>query len=144
MLAIPEPYILIRVPGELPIGLRLRTHEFRAGWNLAWSLTTERLEDKIRAHGWKFIKIANRSMSGAVGDTSQDAIGRALQHALSSISEHTNVVEISHINLTQYPWFFLASVEVLPFRIQRDVALPPPSNAGTLPIASLGRRWPRL
>lgn len=68
MLAIPEPYILIRVPGELPKGLRLRTHEFRAGWNLAWSLTTERLEDKIRAHGWKFIKIANRSMSGAVGD----------------------------------------------------------------------------
>ena len=136
MLAISEPNVLLRVPGELPKGLRLPTEKFQEGWNLARSIDARRLESKIQARKWNFIKIANRSTRSGVGDTSQNAIASALRHALRRISEDSNAVEIKHIELTQYPWFFLARVGVCAYRIQRDAALPASKDAGPLPIAS--------
>lgn len=133
MLAISESNVLLRVPGELPKGLKLPTEEFQKGWNLARLIDACRLETKIQARKWNFIKIAEGSTRSGVGDTSQNAIASALRHALRRISEDSNAVEIKHIKLTQYPWFFLARVGVCPYRIQRDAALPASKDAGTLP-----------
>jgi hypothetical protein len=124
MLAISEPKMLLRVPGELPQGLKLPTEEFQKGWNLARSIDACRLETKIQARKWNFIKIGDGSTRSGVGETSQNAIASALRHALRRVSEDSNVVEIEHLQLTKYPWFFLARVGVCPYRIQRNTALP--------------------
>jgi hypothetical protein len=135
MQAIFEPNVLLRVPGQLPKGLNLPTEEFHEGWNLARSIDACRLKTKIQARKWNFIKIANGLTRSGVGDTSQNAVASALRHALRRISEDSNVVEIKHIELTQYPWFFLARVGVCPYRIQQDAALPGSKDAGALPAA---------
>jgi hypothetical protein len=41
---------------------------------------------------------------------------------------------VEHIELTQYPWFFLARVRVYPFRIQQSPVLPVPDEAEAFPI----------
>ena len=114
MLAISEPNVLLRVPGKLPKGLKLPTEEFQEGWNLARSIDACRLETKIQARKWNFIKIANGLTRSGVGDTSQDAIASALRHALRGISEDSNAVEIKHIELTKYPWSFWPGSESVP------------------------------
>jgi hypothetical protein len=77
-----------------------------------------------------------------VGDTSQEAIAGALKLALRRIHEHFNVAEVEHIELTKYPWFFLARVRVNPYRIQPDAALSLPEEEAPLPLASRIRRLP--
>jgi hypothetical protein len=130
-----EANLLLRVPGKLPKGLKLRTEEFQKGWDLALSMDTCDLQKQLQAHSWYFVKTADGSMSCGVGDTSQQAIAGALRHALRGIGDHSNVVEMKLIELIQYPWFFLARVGVFPYRIQKDMKLPAISNASMVPIA---------
>ncbi len=58
-----------------------------------------------------------------MGDTSQEAINGALKLALRHVSERFNAAEVERIELTQYPWFFLARVRVYPYRIQQHAVL---------------------
>jgi hypothetical protein len=51
-------------------------------------------------------------------------------------------VEVEHIELTQYPWFFLARVRVYPYRIQEGAVLPIPDEAAPIPIDSRPKRSP--
>jgi len=139
MLTIAELNMLLRVRTELPAGLRLATNEFREGWNFV-KVDAGRLEKKIRTRGWNFIKIADGSLRSGVGETSQQAIASALTLALRRVSEHFNAVEVEHIELKQYPWFFLARVRVYPYRIQQSAVLPVPDEAPPLPIAPRQRR----
>lgn len=138
MQAIAVPNMLLRAHIELPDGLKLVTHEFREGWNFASSVNARHLEKKIIAQGWSFTRIAGGSLRSGVGDTSQEAIDSALRLALRRISAYFNAVEVEHIELTQYPWFFLARVRVYPFRIQQGAALPIPEEAK--PVQSLRRQ----
>jgi hypothetical protein len=124
MLTVSEPNLLLRVPGKLPKGLKLRTEEFQKGWDQAPSADTCRLQKEIHPGKWYFIKTADGSMSSGVGNTSQQAIANALRHALRGIREHSNLVDMKLIELVQYPWFFLARVGVFPCRIQKDAKLP--------------------
>ena len=55
MRTIAEQNVLLRLHVELPVGLRLTTHEFREGWNFVTG-DASRLEKKIRMRGWNFIK----------------------------------------------------------------------------------------
>jgi hypothetical protein len=73
-----------------------------------------------------------------VGETSQEAMASALKLSLRRISTYFNAVEVDHIELTQYPWFFLARVRVRPFRIQQGAALPIPEEV--MPIPALHRQ----
>jgi hypothetical protein len=142
MRAISELNVLMRVRIELPIGLRLMTEEFREGWNFVRASNAKRLGKKIETQGWNFIKIAHSSLRSGVGDTSQEAIASALKLALRRVSEDFNAVEVEHIELTQYPWFFLARVRVYPYRIQQGAALPVPDEALSIPIAARQRTLP--
>jgi hypothetical protein len=139
---IAELNLLLRVRVELPEGLRLTTEEFREGWNFARSLDAPRLEKKILKRGWNFIKIADGPLRSGVGETSQEAIASALKLTLRHVSEQFNAVEVEHIELTQYPWFFLARVRVCPFRIQQSTVLPEADERESVPIASRQRRLP--
>ena len=120
---IAELKMLLRARVELPVGLKLATDEFGEGWNFVRRENARRLEKKIQTRGWNFIKIADGLLRSGVGERSQEAIASALKLALRQVSEHFNAVEVEHIELTQYPWFFLARVSVYPYRIQQDAVL---------------------
>jgi len=143
MRTIAELNLLLRARVELPEGFRLATEEFREGWNFSRSVDVCRLEKKILNRGWNFIKIGDGPQRYGVGDTSQEAIGNALVHALRRISENFNAVEVERIELTQYPWFFLAGVGVCTYRIQQVAVLPAPDHASLVSAAPGRRRLPR-
>jgi hypothetical protein len=142
MHTIAELNILLRARTELPDGLKLATDEFREGWEFVRTFDARRLEKQIVLRGWNFIRIAEESLRSGVGETSQEAIASALKLALRRISTHFNAVEVEHIELTQYPWFFLARVRVYPFRIQQGAVLPVSDKAETYPISHRQRRLP--
>jgi hypothetical protein len=139
---IAELNMLLRVRVELPVGLKLATDEFREGWNFVRSGDAHRLEKKIQTRGWSFIKIADGSLRSGVGETSQEAIASALRLALRRVSTHSNAVELEHIELTQYPWFFLARVRIYPYRIQESAELPMPDEAAADPMVTRQRLLP--
>jgi hypothetical protein len=142
MPAIAELNLLVRAHTELPDNLKLPTDEFGEGWKLVRSVDARRLEEEIVTQGWSFTGIADGPLRNGVGDTSEEAIGNALKLALRHISVHFNTVEVEHIELTQYPWFFLARVQVNPFRIQQGAPLPMPEEAKAAPAARRQRPLP--
>jgi hypothetical protein len=129
MRTIAELNMLLRARTELPEGLNLATEEFREGWNFVRTVNAERLGRKIHTRGWNFIRVADESLRSGVGDTSQEAIASALRLALRRVGTHFNAAEVEHIELTQYPWFFLARVRVYPYCIQQSAALRAPGDA---------------
>jgi hypothetical protein len=139
---IAELNLLLRVRVELPAGLKLATEDFREGWSFVRSGDARQLGEKIQARGWSFIRIADGLLKSGVGETSQEAIAGALKLALRNVSAYFNAVEVDHIELTQYPWFFLARVRVNPYRIQQGVVLPVSDEAVTAPAAPRKRRLP--
>jgi hypothetical protein len=142
MPSIAEQNMLLRAKTELPDGLKLATDEFREGWEFVRRYDACRLEKQIVRHGWNFIRIAEESLRSGVGETSQEAIASALKLTLRRISTHFNAVEVEHIELTQYPWFFLARVRVYPYRIQQGAVVPLPDEAAAMPMAARSRRLP--
>jgi hypothetical protein len=142
MPTIAERNMLLRAGTELPGGLKLATDEFREGWGLVRTFDARRLEKQIVLRGWNFISIAEESLRSGVGETSQEAIASALRLALRRISAHFNAAEVEHIELTQYPWFFLARVKVYPFRIQQGAVLPVSDTAEVVPVSPRQRRLP--
>ncbi len=142
MRAIAELNMLLREQVELPDGLVLTTEEFRDGWKLVRKSDARRLKKKIQTRGWNFIKNANGSLRSGVGDTSQQAIAGALKLALRQVNNEFNAVEVGHIELTHYPWFFLARVRVNPYRIQQETELMMTDGALPVPSPSRPRRSP--
>jgi hypothetical protein len=143
MRKIAELNMLLRNPAQLPEGLKLATEEFREGWSFSRSLDVRRLERKILSHGWNFIKIVDGPLRSGVGETSQEAIAGALKLALRLVSPYFNVAEVDYIQLTRYPWFFLARVRVLPYLIQQGTVIPISDDLA--PVAPTPRqKWPEL
>ena len=125
---IAERNVLLRARVEVPACLKLATREFREGWSFMTGDASQ-LERKIRTRGWSLIKIADGTLKSGVGETSQEAIASALTLAVRRLSEHFNALEVEHIYLTQYPWFFLARIRIYSYRIQQSAALPVPDEA---------------
>jgi hypothetical protein len=143
MRTIAESTLLLRAMIELPDGLGLTTDEFHEGWELARTFDARRLEKQIGMRGWNFIKVADGLRKSGVGDTSQEAIAGALKLALRRISTHFNAAEVEDIELTEYPWFFLARVRVYPYRIQQGAELAVPAESMAASIAPRQRRRAR-
>jgi hypothetical protein len=139
---IAELNMLLRAQAVLPAGLRLATIEFREGWSFVRPGDARKLGKRIQTRGWNFIKVADGLLRSGVGDTSQEAIAGALKLALRRVNEHFNAAEVEHIELTKYPWFFLARVRINPYRIQPDVGLYLPEEEELLPPAPRLRRLP--
>jgi hypothetical protein len=139
---ITELDVLLRVQAKLPDGLKLSTEDFREGWTFARTINALRLKQRIAARGWNFIRVADVSLRSGVGDTSEEAIANALMMTLRHVHTHFNAVEVEHIRLTQYPWFYLARVKVYPYIIQQSAILPVPDEAIPFPAAPRKRRLP--
>jgi hypothetical protein len=142
MRTIAERNMLLRARTKLPDGLKLATDAFREGWEFVRTFDACRLEKQIVLRGWNFIRIAEESLRSGVGESSQEAVASALKLALRRISTHFNAVDVEHIELTQYPWFFLARVRVVPFRIQQGVVLPVSDKAEAFSVSHRQRRLP--
>ena len=128
MRTIAELNLLLHTTAELPTGLKLTTEEFDEGWSFVRRVDARKLEKRIHTRGWNFIRFAAGSLRSGIGDTSQEAIASALKLALRRVSNHSNAVEVEHIELTRYPWFFLARVRVYPYRIQESSAIEMPEG----------------
>jgi hypothetical protein len=139
---IAELNMLLRGQVDVPDGLKLATEKFCADWNFVRSVDARRLEKKIHARGLNFTDIADEAMRSGVGKSSQEAVANALRLTLRHVSDSFNAVEVKHIELTQYPWFFLARVSVSPYRIQQGAVLPVPDEAMPLLSAPRSRRLP--
>lgn len=123
MRTIAELNLLLHSRANLPMGLKLTTEEFDEGWSFVRRVDAKRLGKKVHTRGWNFIQFADGSLRSGVGDTSQEAIANALKLALRRVSGHSNAVEVERIELTRYPWFYLARVRVSPYRIQQGSSL---------------------
>jgi hypothetical protein len=139
MRTIAELTILLRAQVELPTNLRLATDEFCEGWEFVRTGGVGRIERKIQARGWSFIKIEDGLLRSGVGPTSQEAIANALRLVLRRVSAHFNAVELKTIEVTQYPWFFLARVMMCPYRIQQHPVAPVTDEAPPYPILARAR-----
>jgi hypothetical protein len=143
MCTIAESNVLLRAQSELPAGFKMATDEFRDGWNRIRAGGKQRLEKKVQTKGWNFIRIADGALRSGVGETSQEAIASALKLALRRVGAHSNAVEVERIELTQYPWFFLARVSVNPYRIQQGETLPALEVAAMPPVVRNRRLSPQ-
>jgi hypothetical protein len=79
--------------------------------------------------------------------TQQEAIVSALKLALRHVSERFNAMEVEHIALKKYQWFFLAKVRVHPYQLHQSAVLsvadeaaflsmPPPVETVAFPAVS--------
>jgi hypothetical protein len=142
MRTIAELNMLLRTQTELPDGLKMATDEFCEGWNFVRSLDALSLQKAILTRGWSFVRIADASLRSGVGETSQEAVTSALKLALRRVSIDFNAVEVEHIEITQYPWFFLARIRVYPYRIQESADVHIPEETIPLPAKPRNRLLP--
>jgi hypothetical protein len=143
MRIITELNVLLRALTELPNGLQLATEEFREGWNFAPTINAQQLDKRVHERGWNFIRIAEGMQACGVGDTSQEAIASGLRLVLLRMNALFNAVEVEYIELTQYPWFYLARVRVCPFLIQQAAVLPVSDDFLPAPILPRRKRLPQ-
>lgn len=129
-----ELTMLLRDGAELPDSLKLVTEEFREGWNLVRSGDAHCLSRMIRRRRWHLLRIDEGSLRSGVGNTSQEAIASALKLALRQVSSRFNAAEVEHIQLKEYPWFFIAKVRVYPHQIQQSAVLSVTDAALSLPV----------
>ena len=118
MTTISESNVLLRSDIPLPAGFKIATDEFHHGWNRMRSGGAGRLDKKIKARGWSLTRTPGGTLRSGVGKTAQEAIGSALCQALAEMDEDSHAVEIGQMQVTSYPWFFVARVRVEPYRIQ--------------------------
>ena len=134
--------VLLRAQTELPVGLNVPTEEFGEGWDLMQQGDLERLNQEIQARGWNLIKIERGAQRSGVGNTREEAISAAVRLSLCHISEFFNAVEVDCVELTEYPWFFLATVMLCPCRIQQDAVQFMPEDAPSRPIVRPHKQTP--
>jgi hypothetical protein len=118
MTTISESNVLLRADVPLPAGFKVATDEFHQGWNRMRSGGAGRLDKKIKARGWSFTRAPGGTLRSGVGKTAQEAIGSALCQALAEMDQDSHAVEVGQMQVTSYPWFFVARVRVEPYRIQ--------------------------
>jgi hypothetical protein len=133
---IAELIVLTRVTAELPNDLRIETETFQEGWSFVRSGDVHRLDKAIRGCGWHFVWIAEPSQRGGVGQTEQAAIASALKLALRRVSPKFNAANIDSIEITRYPWFFIAKVKLYPYQIQESAVIQIVDRAMPLPSIS--------
>jgi hypothetical protein len=136
MTTISESNILLRAEVPLPTGFRVATDGYHLGWNRMRSGGAGRLDKKIRARGWSFTRSPGSTLRSGVGKTEQEAIDSALCQALAEMDGNCHAVEVGHMGVTSYPWFIVARVQVVPYRILPGAAIESDLPAKAVPSAN--------
>ena len=136
MTTISESNILLRSDIPLPTGIKVATDGYHLGWNRMRSGGAGRLDKKIRARGWSFTRAPGSTLRSGVGKTEQEAIDSALSQALAEMDGDCHAVEVGHMGVTSYPWFIVARVQVVPYRILPGAAIESDLPAKAVPSAN--------
>ncbi len=140
MHTLAERNILLREQVPMPSGLNLAREAFREGWDLMPRANADGLARKMRVHGWSLQKIGEGVLRSGVGATTKEAVASALKLSLRHIGELFSAVEVTRIELTQYPWFYLARVSVNPYLIEQCAILPVADYASPRSLTEQPRR----
>jgi hypothetical protein len=143
MRTIAELSLLLREQTDLPAGLKVSTDEFREGWSFIKRTDARRLEKRILKSGWKYFRIEAGALRSGVGETSQQAIANALDLGLRKVGTHFNAVELDQIEVTRYPWFFLAKIRIFPCRIQEEARFAMPEAELNFPADAEAKGVPK-
>lgn len=132
MRSLGQPAVLLRAQADIPASANLLSVVYSKDWTIARDRSAVRVEKKVKAQGWNFIRTSVSQTASGVGATRQKAIACAVGHGLQSIGAHLNVVEIMSVQVMKYPWFYLARAIVYGHRIQQGVdAVAPRKTAAT-------------
>lgn len=124
MRKIAESNVLFRAQAALPEGFKVSTEEFRDGWLVMRSVRSSQLEKKMRAKDWNLVRLEKNAKGSGVAKNAEDAVASALKQALKAVEGSSNAVEVERVEVTAYPWFFLARLTVNPLSMQQHAGLP--------------------
>lgn len=86
------------------------------------------LDTMIRQAGWHFMWIQAASARNGFGISRQNAIDRALIHALDKIAPRFNAAELNSVQVSEYLGFHVATVDVQSRQIQQETSLECPDD----------------
>jgi hypothetical protein len=118
---IAEFTVILREPIVIPGNFKLVTEKFSESWRFALKFNAQQLESRICEQGWGFSRISGGLRASGVGETSQEAIISALKLVVRHTSKQSNVAEVEYIELTHYPWFYLARVRACQYQIKKSM-----------------------
>jgi hypothetical protein len=137
---IKELTIIVRDQIQLPDELNLETEVFPEGWKVVQSGNAYWLDQQIRAYGWHFVRPSQGLLRSGVGQTPEEALTHASKLALRRIEARFNAVEVRSFEMSNYPGFCIARLQVFPCQIQMNAVLSPSGEDSELPMAACARR----
>ena len=114
-----RPAFLLRVDAQLLVDLKVTTRKFRDGWDSVPSREARRFGKRVKRNDWELDVDASPLLKGGMGKTPEAATARALRLALRQVRESFNAARVEYLRVSQYPWFYLATVAVYPQTIKR-------------------------
>jgi hypothetical protein len=114
---------------------------FTEDWNFVSSADARGLQKKVRARGWHLVRASGASLGSGVGGTAQAAIACGLKLALRRVNRDLNAVEIEHIGIREFSWFYLANVSVYAYRTQENAALKAKDGLTLVPACSTRKEF---
>lgn len=114
-----RPAFLLRVDAQLLVDLKVTTRKFRDGWDSVPSREAQRFGRRVKRNDWELDVDASPLLKGGMGKTPEAATARALRLALRQVRESFNAARVEYLRVSQYPWFYVATVAVYPQTIKR-------------------------
>jgi hypothetical protein len=143
MNAITESTVLLRTQAVFPDGCKVATEDFDSGWRLMRSGGTNRLAKKVRAQGWSLNRLAEGDLRSGIGSSAQAAVTSALSLGLRRVESFSDAVEVDRVEVTKYPWFFLARVSLHPYCIQPHAGTGDAKQGASARSAGVGKVSPK-
>lgn len=115
--------MFLRGEHVLPDEIHLRQIPFCNRWGLVKDFLSPELDAKIRGVGWHFMWLSGSCSRRGIGYTEEEAIHGALVRALGCVARRFNAAELESVQVTKWPGFRVAKVELQPRQIQQLTSL---------------------
>ena len=97
-------------------------------WTRVEELLAAVFDTLIRQTGWHFMWIQESSARRGIGRIRQNAINRALDHALNGIAGRFNAAELDSVEVSRHFGLFVEKVTVQARQIQQQISLECPND----------------
>ena len=92
-------------------------------WMLLDDIGSPVLDTMIRQAGWHFLCLQGSYSHSGVGRSRDGAIHRALARVLKGLKMRFNAAELESVQVSSYPFFYIAKVTVQACHIQKHTSL---------------------
>jgi len=137
---INELTIIVRDQIKLPDDLNLETEVFPEGWKVVQSGNAYWFDKQLRACGWHFVRPSQGLLRSGVGATPEEAFTHAFKLALRRVEARFNAVEVRSFEVSIYPGFCIARLQVFPCQIQLNAVSSPWGKDSGLSMAACARQ----